>query len=120
MPIATVSGVLITNSSSDRKSSPTFDGLWKAALRRYEKETGKDLLKHRTVQTFPSNVTSVDEVMQLIEAQNASFQAFRASGRKVRDALKPVVNSLLLMKSCVDSASASTSIHPCFSIGVSI
>ncbi|KZV61419.1 hypothetical protein PENSPDRAFT_298261 [Peniophora sp. CONT] len=74
-----------------------FDKLWRDALQRYKDETGKDLLGHPIAKAFPSRPGSADEVIKLFEKQNESFKTFRTHGQKILDALRPVVDIVLLV-----------------------
>lgn len=74
-----------------------FDKLWRDALQRYKDETGRDLLDHPLAKAFPSHPGGADEVIKLFETQNASFSSFRAHGQKILDALRPIVDIVLLV-----------------------
>ena len=87
-----------------------FDELWRAALRFYEKETGKDLLQLPDAAGFPSRPSSADEVIEIIKARSESFKAFRDKGRKLLTVLKPIVHFVrLFIDAGAEAAGASVS-----------
>ena len=87
-----------------------FDALWENALLRYTVETGKDLLELLAEQDFPSILSDTDEVIAYFETQNASFKAFRTSGKRIRGILKPIVSVVLFLVEGAQGASVS---RPC-------
>ncbi|KZV62887.1 hypothetical protein PENSPDRAFT_670064 [Peniophora sp. CONT] len=58
---------------SDEDAQNNFDRLWNEALRSYEKETGKDLLKLPFAVELLSRSGTTDEVIRYIGEQNQSF-----------------------------------------------
>ncbi|KZV62765.1 hypothetical protein PENSPDRAFT_692205 [Peniophora sp. CONT] len=85
-----------TERSDDDPAQSDFDSLWNEALRCYKEETGKDLLKLPFAKELLSRSGTTDKVIQYIDEQNKSFEAFRTSGRKALDVAKPIVHAVHL------------------------
>lgn len=84
-----------------------FGELWNVALRRYKKETGKDLPDLAMAKELPPS-GNVDDIMDYIETQGERFGAFRERGKKVLIVLKPIVNFVhLFIDAGAEAAAAS-------------
>ncbi|KZV65266.1 hypothetical protein PENSPDRAFT_136413 [Peniophora sp. CONT] len=93
MPLQPAPGSSILSSDEDSaRHAYGFDDLWNEAIRCYQEETGMNLLKLPFASDLLSRSRTTDEVIQYIEEQNDSFEAFRDRGRKVLDVLKPIVH----------------------------
>ncbi|KZV60933.1 hypothetical protein PENSPDRAFT_693837 [Peniophora sp. CONT] len=86
-----------------------FNTLWNDALQAYEEQT-----KHKLPiadGSLPESSTE-GEVIDYIELQARSFEAFRANGRRVRGVLQPIVNLVLLFVDAGAEAGAAYDVKP--------
>jgi hypothetical protein len=78
----------MANSTSHQAGSD-FSGLWSAALRRYEDDTGRDLSKMPYFVPLVQS-SSVDNICHVLREHKESFKAFRERGEKIRAVLAPI------------------------------
>ena len=86
-------------SLSARDTTPMdFNKLWHDALKRYRKETKKDLSDHyiaKNLKNLSSLPSDTDEAIQFFEKQKELLKTFRHSGAKARKVLKLIVDAVL-------------------------
>jgi fungal STAND N-terminal Goodbye domain len=81
----------LTSDMSDQSQS-RLQGLFDAALQKYEKQTGSELAKHPLAEQL-QNCDSVESVIDVLHEQTQAFSEFRG-GDKV---MKPLKNTLSVL-----------------------
>ena len=77
----------------DQSAPSHLQGLFDAALREYEKQTGTTLAKHPLVVRL-EHCHSVESVMAVLEDQSKALRKFRGSDGRITKSLKSAVSIL--------------------------
>lgn len=80
-------------SSAPDTTSSNFEALFDAALERYTKQTGKDLLNHPLVHRI-DGCNSPNSILEILQEQAQMFDQFRNGDTKLIKWLQPVVNGV--------------------------
>lgn len=69
----------------------TFSDIWRLAIQEYETEVGIDASRLQSIATASS---TVEEILIEIGQSQVEFETYRKKGEKLRNALKPMINSV--------------------------